>query len=76
MRLKALAQIYIMHFFALLLESIIDKWGKKDRAKTTPVFALLCNLNFCQKKCPKKCQILQKFSKFETWGYVHGEREK
>ena len=36
MRLKALAEIYTMHYFAQLLESIIEKWGKKDMAKTTP----------------------------------------
>ena len=39
MRWKALADIYTMHSFAPLctaLESIIEKWGKKDLAKTTP----------------------------------------
>ena len=35
-RLKALAEIYTMHSFAQLLESIIENWGKKDLAKTTP----------------------------------------
>ena len=36
MRLKALAEIYTMHSFAQLLESIIENWGKKNLAKTTP----------------------------------------
>ena len=36
MRLKALVEIYTMHSFAQLLESIIENWGKKDLAKTTP----------------------------------------
>ncbi len=36
MRSKALAEIYTMHSFAQLLESIIENWGKKDLAKTTP----------------------------------------
>ena len=29
MRLKALAEIYTMHSFAQLLESIIENWGEK-----------------------------------------------
>ena len=49
MRLKALAEIYTMHSFAQLLESIIENWGKKDLAKTTP----LCNLNFFNRNLPK-----------------------
>ena len=36
MRLKALTEIYTMHSFAQLLESIIEIWGKKNLAKTTP----------------------------------------
>ena len=36
MRLKALAEIYTIHSFAQLLESIIENWGKKNLAKTTP----------------------------------------
>ena len=36
MCLKALAEIYTMHSFAQLLESIIENWEKKDLAKTTP----------------------------------------
>ena len=36
MRFKALAEIYTMHSFAQLLESIIENWGKKDLAKATP----------------------------------------
>ena len=43
MRWKALAESYTMHSFAPFLESIItvlesisEKWGKKDLAKTTP----------------------------------------
>ena len=33
---KALAEIYTMHSFAPFLESIIENWGKKNLAKTTP----------------------------------------
>ena len=36
MRLKALAEIYTMHSFTPSLESIIENWGKKNLAKTTP----------------------------------------
>ena len=36
MRWKALGEIYTMHSFAQLLESIIENWGKKNLAKTTP----------------------------------------
>ena len=36
MRWKALAEIHKMHSFAPFLESIIENWGKKDLAKTTP----------------------------------------
>ena len=35
-RWKALAEIYTMHSFAPFLESIIENWGKKNLAKTTP----------------------------------------
>ena len=34
--MKALAEIYTMHSFAQLLESIIENWGKKNLAKITP----------------------------------------
>ena len=34
--MKALAEIYTMHSFAQLLESIIENWGEKNLAKTTP----------------------------------------
>ena len=33
---KTLAEIYTMHSFAPFLESIIENWGKKNLAKTTP----------------------------------------
>ena len=36
MRWKALAEIFTMHSFAPFLESIIENWGKKNLAKTTP----------------------------------------
>ena len=52
MRLKALAEIYTMHYFAQLLESIIEKWGKKDLAKTTPKRKKpLSNLKIFVKNC-------------------------
>ena len=35
-RWKALAEIYTMHSVAPFLESIIENWGKKNLAKTTP----------------------------------------
>ena len=36
MRWKALAEIYTMHSFAPFLKSVIENWGKKNLAKTTP----------------------------------------
>ena len=35
-RWKAFAEIYTMHSFAPLLESVIENWGKNNLAKTTP----------------------------------------
>ena len=36
MRWKAPAEIYTMHPFAQLLESIIENWGKKDHGQNNP----------------------------------------
>ena len=58
-RWKALAEIYTMHSFAPLLESICENWGKKGLAKTTP----FSNLNFFAKKCWNVCWFLKNFCK-------------
>ena len=60
MRLKALAEIYTMHSFAQLLESIIENWGKKTWPKQprkgeneTPLSSTALQSHFFVKILPK-----------------------
>ena len=48
--LKALTEIYTMHSFAQLLESIIENWGKKEPGQNNPEKVkkfTKAKLNFC-----------------------------